>query len=217
VVLLVADLAAVWRNKHAVGRMLRYVAIRRRSTESSGRILIEICRIEGQNDLLKLLEVFDAVEADEKGDGSEDSEAAVDEAPGEGDASDLTGDEGEGNNRDASNDAELKNPLVADWVAQGAEESNGEDKVSEGQPVGSVGEEWVMEVGVEESGVNPFKPDCSFTGEHRISLNKIGQPAGFLFEREGGDAAEDQSGDEEREPDANGTKKLRFAFRLLRL
>jgi hypothetical protein len=38
-----------------------------------------------------------------------------------------------------------------------------------------------------------------------------------LFEREGGDAAEDQSGDEEREPDANGTKQFSFAFRLFRV
>ena len=194
------------------------VAIGRGSTESSGRrVVIEISRIEGQNDLLKLLEVLDAAEADEKGDGSEDAEAAVDETPGEGNASERAGDEGEGNDCDAGDDAELKDPLVADGVAQGAEEGNGEDKVREGQPVGSVGEERVVEAGVEESGVNPFKPECNVAGQHRISLNKISQPAGFLFEREGGDAAENQSGDEERKPDANGTKQLRFAFRLLRL
>ena len=71
--------------------------------------------------------MFDSVETDEKGDGSEDAEAAVDETPGEGDASEWSGDESERNDCDAGDDAELKDPLVADGVAQGAEEGDGED------------------------------------------------------------------------------------------
>ena len=134
--------------------------------ESNGRrIVIEISGIDGQNDLLKLLEVFDPVEADEKGDGSEDAEAAVDETPGEGDSSGLAGDEGEGNDRDAGDDAELEDPLVADRVAQGAEKGNGEDEVSEGQPVGSVGEEWVVDAVGMERDVNAIKPEGELTGQ----------------------------------------------------
>lgn len=178
---------------------------------------MEISRAESQNDLLKLLQALDAVEADEKGDGSEDSEAAVDETPGEGNAAKRAGEEGEGNDSDAGDDAELENPLVADGVAQWAEEGDGEDKVREGQPVGSVGKEWVVDAVGVECRVNPVKPEDHAAGQHRISANKFSQPAGFLFEREGGDAAEDQSGDEERKPDTNGTKQLKFAFRLLRL
>jgi len=78
---------------------------------------MEISRIEGQDDLLKLFQSLDAVETDEKWDGSEDSKAAVDETPGERNASDRAGDEGEGNDCDAGDDAELENPLVADGVA----------------------------------------------------------------------------------------------------
>ena len=65
--------------------------------------------------------------------------------PGEGDASDGTGDQGERNDRDAGDQAELEDPFVADGVAQGAEKGNGEDKVRKGEPVGSVGEEWVSD------------------------------------------------------------------------
>ena len=46
---------------------------------------------------LKLLEAFDPVEADEKRDGSEDAEAAVDEPPEGRDTADWASDEGEGN------------------------------------------------------------------------------------------------------------------------
>jgi hypothetical protein len=87
--------------------------------EGNGRIIMEISRIEGQNDLLKLLQALDAIEADEKGDGSEDAEAAVDETPSERNAQDRAGDDGEGNDRDAGDDAELEDPLVADGSRSG--------------------------------------------------------------------------------------------------
>lgn len=78
---------------------------------------MKVLRIEGQNDLLKLLEAFDAMEANEKWDGSEDAETAVDDAPERRDAAHLAGDEGEGNDRDAGDHAELKHPLIADGIA----------------------------------------------------------------------------------------------------
>jgi hypothetical protein len=89
--------------------------------------------------------------------------------------------------------------------------------VCEGQPVGSVGEEWVGDAVIVECRVNLAKPVDDVTGKHGITLNKFRQPTSFLFEREGGDTAEDQASDEEREPDTNGTKKFSFAFRLLRV
>lgn len=153
-------------------------------------------RIEGQDDLLKTLQVFDAVEADEKRDGPEYAEAAVDETPGQRDPSELAGDKGEGNDRDAGDDTELEDPFVADGIAQGAEERDGEDEVREAKPVGAIGEEWVVDVVDVECRVNPLKPECDFIGEYRIFANKFSQPSGFLFEREGGEAAEDQSSDE---------------------
>ena len=78
---------------------------------------MKIFRIEGQNDLLKLLEALDAMEADEKWDGSEDAEAAVDGAPERRDSAHLAGDEGEGNDGDAGDYTELKHPLIADGIA----------------------------------------------------------------------------------------------------
>ena len=130
-------------------------------------------RIEGQDDLLKTFQVFDSVEADEKRDGPEDPEAAVDETPGQGDASELARDKGKRNDRDAGDDAELEDPLVADGITPRAEECDGEDQVREGQPVGSIGEKWVVDaVGVDRR-VNPLKPECDVVGQHRILSSNL--------------------------------------------
>ena len=102
--------------------------------------------------------MFDAVEADEEGDGSEDAEAAVDETPGEWDVTELAGDESEGDDGDAGDDAELDYPLVADGIAQRAEEGDGEDEVREGEPVCAVGEEGVAETGLLQSVVDLIDP-----------------------------------------------------------
>ena len=57
------------------------------------------------------------MEADEKGDRSEDAEAAVDDTPEGRDAADWTGDEGERDDGCASDHAELEHPFVADGIA----------------------------------------------------------------------------------------------------
>jgi hypothetical protein len=117
-----------------------------------------ISRIEGKDDLLKVFQVFDAVEADEEGDGSEDTEAAIDETPGERDATELTSDECERDDGNAGDDAELDHPLVADGIAQRAEEGDGEDEVREGEPVCAVGEEGVAETGFLQCVVDLIDP-----------------------------------------------------------
>jgi hypothetical protein len=38
------------------------------------------------------------------------------------------------------------------------------------------------------------------------------EPRGFVFERKGGEAAEQEAEDEEEEPEANGAEKLRSGF-----
>ena len=103
---------------------------------------------------MKLLEALDSVKADEKRDGSEDAEAAVDDAPKRRDAADRASDESEGNDGDAGDQAELEHPFVADWIVQRADECDSEKEVGEAEPVGSVGQERVVEVGVKESCVN---------------------------------------------------------------
>ena len=57
------------------------------------------------------------MEADEKGDGSDDAEAAVNETPGEWDATEWAGDEGKRDHGDAGDHAELEHPFVTDRIA----------------------------------------------------------------------------------------------------
>jgi hypothetical protein len=57
------------------------------------------------------------VEADEKGDRSEDAEAAVDDTPEGRDAAEWAGDQGERDHGEASDHAELEHPFVADGIA----------------------------------------------------------------------------------------------------
>ena len=106
----------------------------------------------------------------------------------------------------------MHDPFVADGIAQGAEEGDGEDEVGEGEPVGSVGEERVVEVGVEDGGVNSCDPKDHRIGEDGVGVEEGCQPGGFLLEREGSEAAEDEASEEERKPELDGSEE--FWFRL---
>ncbi len=70
--------------------------------------------------------------------------------------------------------------------------------MGEGEPVGSIGEEGIVEAGVEESGVNSCDPKGDGVGKDGIGVEEGCQPAGFLLEREGGEATEGEAKDEER-------------------
>ena len=80
------------------------------------------------------------------------------------------------------------------------------------EPIGSVGEERVVKVGVEESGVNSCNPQHDGVGEDGTGFEEGCQPRGFLLEREGGEAAEDEAEDEEGEPKAEGAEQLRLSL-----
>ena len=84
--------------------------------------------------------------------------------------------------------------------------------MGEGEPVGSVGEERVVEVGVEESGVNSCDPKDRRIGEDGVGVEEGCEPGGFLLEGKGGEAAEDEAEDEEREPEADGAEELRLGL-----
>ena len=84
--------------------------------------------------------------------------------------------------------------------------------MGEGEPVGSVGEERVMEAGVEESGVNSCDPKDDRVWKDGIGVKEGCQPAGFLLEGEGGEAAEDEAKDEEGEPETDGAEELGFGW-----
>ena len=99
---------------------------------------------------------------------SEDAETAVDQAPEQGDATERAGDQSEGNDRDAGDYAELKNPLVADGVAQRAEERDRKNKMGEGEPVGSIGEKWVAKAVIEEGVMDSCNPKDDLARKNRM-------------------------------------------------
>jgi hypothetical protein len=148
----------------------------------------------------------------EKRDGSEDAETAVDQTPERRDATERPGDQSEWNDRDAGDYAELENPLVADGVAQWADERDCNNEMGEGEPVGSIGKEWVAKAVIAEGVMDFCNPKDDLVGKNRVGSEEGGQPSSFMFERKGGEAAEDQAENEERQPEANQTEELRSGF-----
>ena len=86
--------------------------------------------------------------------------------------------------------------------------------MGEAEPVGSVGEERVMEVGVKDGGVNSCNPQGDGVRKKGVGFEEGRQPGSFLLERDGGEAAEDQAKDEEGEPEADGPEELRLSLEL---
>lgn len=84
--------------------------------------------------------------------------------------------------------------------------------MGEAEPVGSVGEEGVVEVGVENGGVNSCDPISDGVGKDGMGIEEGCQPGGFLLESEGGDAAEDEADEEDREPEPDGSEKFGFSL-----
>jgi len=147
------------------------------------------------------------VEADEERDCPEDAKAAVDEAPVGLYAPDWPGDEGERNDAGTGDDAELEYPFVSDGIDQRTDEGDGDDEMSECQPVSSVGHEGVGLVGTDDAVVNAAEPGVKgwFAGRwrRRTHMEDLIEDCGFALQREGGDAAQDQSDDEEDEPETD--------------
>ena len=67
--------------------------------------------------------------AKQKRDGADDSETAIDDSPLNRNAAYGSGDEGEWNNSRAGEKTEGDDPLVANGIAVGTEERNGDDQV----------------------------------------------------------------------------------------
>src|ERR1700679_423832 len=93
---------------------------------------------EAFSNTLKLLQLRRPFAAEQHRHEAEDAEGAIDQAPPEGDAAQTAEGEGEGDDEDAGDRAEIEQPLVADGVAQGANKDEGDDEMAEGQPVGAV-------------------------------------------------------------------------------
>ena len=124
-------------------------------------------------DLVGVFCPFEAVyksQTGEKRDGSEDAETAVDQTPERRDATERPGDQSEWNDRDAGDYAELENPLVADGVAQWADERDCNNEMGEGEPVGSIGKQWVAKAVIAEGVMD-------FCNPKTISLGRTGWAA----------------------------------------
>ena len=79
-----------------------------------------------------MFELGGSAKGDEERDAAEEAETAVDEAPVDGDSADWAGYEREERDGSAGYESELDDPLVADGVAEGTDECDGEDEVGEG-------------------------------------------------------------------------------------
>lgn len=147
--------------------------------------------------------------ADAQEDGSaDDAEAAVDEAPPGRDAADGAGDQREKEDAGGADEAEGDDPFVADRVEVWADEEDRDDDVGEGQPVGAVGEEGITGVGVGEGVVDAEEPGVE-GGRVLLEVEMRGdadEEVELVLEREGGDAAEEEAEDDDREPDADGAE-----------
>lgn len=73
---------------------------------------------------------------------SEQSKAAVDQSPLKRNAANGASDEGEREHTGAGDQSKLNDPLIANWIDQRTKEGDSKDQMGEGQPIGSIGEEW---------------------------------------------------------------------------
>lgn len=76
--------------------------------------------------------------AKQQGDAPEDSETAVDQPPGERDASNLPGDERQRDDPGTGDETEGDHPLVAHRIDKGTDERSSNREVREGEPIGAV-------------------------------------------------------------------------------
>jgi hypothetical protein len=85
--------------------------------------------------------------------------------------------------------------------------------MGEGEPVGAVGEEWVAEAGIAEGIAHFRNPKDNRAWHDGMRVKEGCEPAGFMLEWKSCESTEDESQDEEREPEADRTKKLRFGLK----
>ncbi len=103
-------------------------------------------------------------DADQERDAAKDSEAAIDEAPRNRNASDRSGDESERNDACTGNQAELDDPLVPYRVNIRTDERDGDDKVRKRQPIGAIRQEGITRVCLDQCGLDSFKPREQMNG-----------------------------------------------------
>src|SRR5438552_18783191 len=82
--------------------------------------------------------------AQPKRDHAEQAEGAINQPPVKWNPSNCPEDQRVRNNQRTGDHAEAKEPAIANWITQRASERNGNDKMSEGKPVRSVGHKRIL-------------------------------------------------------------------------
>ena len=67
-----------------------------------------------------------------------------------------------GNDEHTGNQSEVKEPAIADGVAQGADEGNRNDKMSKRQPVRAVEKKWMLRLCLRQCILNTQEPSSQF-------------------------------------------------------
>jgi hypothetical protein len=94
----------------------------------------------------------------------------------------------------------LNDELVLDRVSVGAYKGSGDGEVTEGEPVGSVGDEWVVLVVVLEAGLDRTEPGRKAT----VALAEpLDEEIDLPSEREGSHSADDHAENEPTEEDSD--------------
>jgi len=137
---------------------------------------------------------------------AENAEGAIDQAPVERDAADFPGDEREGNHADAAHETALQHPVRFERFEKRADKKHRDAKMPERQPVGAVREKGKMFLVLFQREKHPRDPMLQSAQLRKICGVGDTQPRGeepeFGEERKGGDAAQNQSDDEETKCEA---------------
>ena len=108
--------------------------------------------------ILQAFKRKDGSPADQEWQSAEDSKTAIDEAPRKWDSAKVAGDESKRDDSSTGNQTKGDDPLVANRIDVGANKRNCDDDVSEGEPIGAIGEEGIERVRIAECVVDTFDP-----------------------------------------------------------
>ncbi len=156
-----------------------------------------------------MFEEVEVVAAEQEGESAGDRECGVDEAPKDGDAAERAGDEGEQKDAGAGDKTEVDDPLVADRIAIGAEEEDGEEEIGEREGVGAVGEERCSHGGCGKGEVNAEDPlkERAAGAEVGGAGEEVKQGLGLPHKRKAREAGHEEAQDQKSETEADAREE----------
>ena len=108
-------------------------------------------------------EMFDLLPTEPERNDSKNSKRAINQSPAERDSANDSHHQREWHDQRASNHTEFDNPNVFHRIAQRPDERNGDDEVSERQPIRSIGNEGIFRVRLNQS-VEDFSEPMTQSG-----------------------------------------------------